>query len=37
MWWMFTLDENIRGLIFIRRWHSGKWRNKGFTLQAKNG
>jgi len=31
MWWMFALDENIRGIIFIRRWYSDKWRNKGFT------
>jgi putative MATE family efflux protein len=33
MWWMFVLDENIRGLIFARRWYSDKWRNKGFTAK----
>lgn len=31
MWWMFALDENVRGVVFIRRWRSGKWRHKGFT------
>jgi putative MATE family efflux protein len=34
MWWMFALDENIRGIIFMRRWYSGKWRNKSFTNAA---
>lgn len=29
MWWMFALDENIRGILFIRRWNSKKWSNKG--------
>jgi putative MATE family efflux protein len=32
IWWMFALDENIRGAIFVRRWYSDKWRNKGFTI-----
>jgi Na+-driven multidrug efflux pump len=32
IWWMFALDENIRGAIFVRRWYSDKWRNKGFTM-----
>jgi len=31
MWVGFALDENIRGIILMRRWHSGKWRKKGFV------
>jgi Na+-driven multidrug efflux pump len=31
MWIGFALDENIRGVILMRRWRSGKWRTKGFT------
>ncbi len=31
MWWMFALDENIRGIVFIRRWNSRRWQNKAFT------
>lgn len=31
IWWMFCLDENVRGIIFIRRWWSLKWQHKGFT------
>lgn len=34
MWWMFALDENIRGMVFIRRWKSRRWQYKGFTLTA---
>ena len=30
MWIGFALDENIRGVILVRRWRSGKWRTKGF-------
>lgn len=30
MWVGFALDENIRGIILVRRWRSGKWRTKGF-------
>ena len=30
MWFIFALDENIRGLIFLRRWNSFKWVGKGF-------
>jgi len=33
MWWMFALDENIRALVFIRRWNSRKWQRKGFALK----
>lgn len=29
----FMLDENIRGVIFIRRWNSMKWAGKQFTLR----
>jgi len=32
MWWMFALDENIRGIVFIRRWESRRWQHKGFTM-----
>ena len=31
MWVAFALDENIRGIILMRRWRSGKWRSKGLT------
>lgn len=31
MWIGFALDENIRGVILMRRWRSGKWRTKGFV------
>ena len=31
MWTVFALDENIRGLIFLRRWNSFKWVGKSFT------
>ena len=31
MWLIFALDENIRGLIFVRRWNSFKWVGKGFV------
>lgn len=37
MWWMFALDENIRGFVFIRRWESRKWQHKGFTIEKKAG
>lgn len=30
-WVAFCLDENIRGVVLMRRWHSQKWRNKAFT------
>ena len=33
MWVGFALDENIRGIILLRRWRSGKWRTKGFVSQ----
>ena len=31
MWAVFALDENIRGLIFLRRWNSFRWVGKGFV------
>ena len=31
----FALDENIRGVILLRRWRSGKWRSKGFVSERK--
>ena len=31
MWCAFLLDENIRALIFVRRWNSLKWARKGFV------
>lgn len=33
MWIGFCLDENIRGLILMKRWHSQKWRGKSFTVK----
>lgn len=30
MWAAFALDEVIRGVIFVRRWRSMKWAEKGF-------
>jgi Na+-driven multidrug efflux pump len=31
MWLAFLLDENIRGIIFVRRWNSLKWAKKSFV------
>lgn len=31
MWAAFTADENIRGIIFVRRWYSMKWASKSFV------
>ena len=31
IWIGFTLDENIRGVILMRRWHSQSWRGKSFV------
>ena len=33
MWVGFALDENIRGIILMRRWRSGKWKTKGFVKE----
>ncbi len=32
-WIGFFLDENIRGGVLMRRWHSQKWRNRSFTAK----
>ena len=34
MWVGFALDENIRGVILLHRWKSGKWRTKGFVKEV---
>ena len=34
MWVGFALDENIRGIILMRRWRSGKWKTKGFVKES---
>lgn len=34
MWWMFALDENIRGIVFLRRWRSRKWQHRGFAIAS---
>lgn len=31
MWCAFLLDENIRAIIFVRRWNSLKWAKKSFV------
>ena len=31
MWCAFVLDENLRGIIFVKRWNSLKWAKKGFV------
>jgi len=36
MWIGFALDENIRGIILVRRWRSGRWRDKGFVKGTVN-
>ena len=30
MWVAFLLDENIRGIVFVRRWYGMKWVKKSF-------
>lgn len=30
MWCAFLLDENIRALLFVKRWNSMRWTRKGF-------
>jgi Na+-driven multidrug efflux pump len=36
MWIGFALDENIRGVILVRRWRSGKWKTKGFVKEPRS-
>lgn len=31
MWAAFSLDENIRGILFVRRWYGRKWVHKSFV------
>lgn len=33
IWVGFCLDENIRGIILMRRWHSQRWQGKSFTVK----
>lgn len=33
IWLGFCLDENLRGVILMRRWHSQKWQGKSFTIE----
>ena len=35
MWVAFTLDENIRAIVFVHRWNSRKWEGKTFTRVEK--
>lgn len=32
MWIGFALDENLRGIILMRRWHSKRWTGKSFAV-----
>lgn len=34
IWLAMALDENIRAVVFERRWKSRKWENKSFTRRA---
>lgn len=34
MWIAFACDENIRGVVFIRRWYSMKWASKSFASRS---
>ena len=34
MWIGFAMDENIRGIILMRRWHSRHWTGKAFTVKG---
>lgn len=34
MWFAFLLDENIRAIVFVRRWNSRKWVGKTFTQKS---
>lgn len=31
MWCAFILDEGIRGLVFVWRWHSKRWQQRSFV------
>ena len=34
IWLAFACDENIRGVVFIRRWYSMKWASKSFATRS---
>ena len=34
MWLAFACDENIRGVVFIRRWYSMNWASKSFATRS---
>lgn len=34
MWIAFCMDENLRGVILMRRWHSQRWKGKSFTQRT---
>lgn len=34
IWIAFCMDENIRGVILIRRWHNRKWKDKSFVRRT---
>lgn len=33
IWWMFCLDENLRAIVFVRRWYSLRWQSKSFVVR----
>lgn len=37
LWCAFFLDENVRGLIFIKRWNGMKWTSKSFVSEVPAG
>lgn len=34
MWWMFSLDENVRGVVFLLRWYGKRWMHRAFVKTA---
>lgn len=34
MWWMFCLDEWVRGGIYLHRWHHKRWMHRAFVPAA---
>lgn len=37
IWLAFCMDENLRGIILIRRWHNRKWQTKSFVKSNETG
>lgn len=37
IWIAFAIDENVRGVIFLIRWQSGRWRKKADTALMSTG